>query len=116
MIISAITDASSRNTNFDAVNEGFEGELSYLLTPTIRVDFNFLEVTAEVDGVAMLVDPLNINKGTMRIPSPATGNMVDIVPGTNGLMQVGWTDGGPVFKFAGYSCNSPANDPALCAG
>jgi outer membrane receptor for ferric coprogen and ferric-rhodotorulic acid len=26
MIISAITDASSRNVNFDAVNEGFEGE------------------------------------------------------------------------------------------
>ena len=111
MIVSAITDASSRNVNFDAVNEGFEGELSYLLTPTIRVDFNFLEVTAEVDGVAMLVDPLNINGGTMRVPSPVTGNMVDPVPGTQGLMNVGWTDAGPIFKFAGYSCNSPFFNP-----
>ena len=111
MIISAITDASSRNVNFDAVNEGFEGEISYLLTPTLRVDFNFLEVTAEVDGTAMLVDPLNINNGTMRIPSPVTGNMVDVVPGTQGLMNVGWTDAGPIFKFAGYACNSPFFNP-----
>ena len=111
MTIAAITDASSRNVNFDAVNEGFEGEISYLLTPTLRVDFNFLEVTAEVDGTAMLVDPLNINNGTMRIPSPVTGNMVDIVPGTQGLMNVGWTDAGPIFKFAGYACNSPFFNP-----
>lgn len=111
MIISAITDASSRNVNFDAVNEGFEGELSFLLTPTVRVDFNFLEVSAEVDGVAMLVDPLNINNATMRIPSPVTGNMADVVPGTQGLMNIGWTDKGPIFKFAGYACNSPFFNP-----
>ena len=59
----------------------------------------------------MLVDPLNINGGTMRVPSPATGNMVDPVPGTQGLMNVGWTDAGPIFKFAGYSCNSPFFNP-----
>ena len=44
----------------------------------------------------------------MRIPSPVTGNMVDpVVPGTQGLMNVGWTDAGAIYKFAGYACNSP---------
>ena len=59
----------------------------------------------------MLVDPLNIVIGTKRVPSPITGNMVDPVPGTNGLMNVGFTDAGPVYKFAGYSCNSPFFNP-----
>ena len=111
MIISSITDASSRNVNFDATNEGFEGEISYLLTPTVRVDFNFLDVRSKVDGTAMLTDPLNIVNGTRRVPSPISGNMVDVVPGTQGLMNVGFTDAGPVYKFAGYSCNTPFFNP-----
>ena len=75
------------------------------------MDFNFLDVTSEVAGTAMLVDPLNIVLGTKRIASPITGNMVDPVPGTNGLMNVGFTDAGPVYKFAGYSCNNPFFNP-----
>tara|TARA_B100000902_G_scaffold7987_1_gene10121 strand:- start:1599 stop:4397 length:2799 start_codon:yes stop_codon:yes gene_type:complete len=111
MIISSITDAGSRNTNFDAEISGFEGEFTYLLSETLRMDLNFLDVTSEVAGTAMLVDPLNIVIGTKRVPSPITGNMVDAVPGTNGLMNVGFTDAGPVYKFAGYSCNSPFFNP-----
>ncbi len=76
MIISSITDAGSRNTNFDAEISGFEGEFTYLLSETLRMDLNFLDVTSEVAGTAMLVDPLNIVIGTKRVPSPITGNMV----------------------------------------
>lgn len=118
MIISSITDAGSRNVNFDATIEGFEGEISFLLTDSTRIDFNFLDVTSEVDGTAMLVDPLNIVLGTKRVPIPAgalpwgdAGQMVSVVPGSSGLMQVGWTDAGPVFKFAGYSCNTSSFNP-----
>ena len=126
MIISSITDASSRNVNFDASISGVEGEISFLLTDTTRIDFNFLDVTSEVDGEAMLIDPLNITLGTQRIPFPAgslaalgfdalgipyAGQMVVAVPGSDGLMRVGMTDAGPVFKFAGYSCNTPFFNP-----
>ena len=111
MIVSSITDAGSRNANLDSEISGFEGEFSYLISDTLRMDLNFLDVTSEVAGTAMLTDPLNIVLGTKRVPSPVTGNMVDPVPGTNGLMNVGFTDAGPVFKFAGYSCNSPFFNP-----
>ena len=126
MIISSITDASSRNVNFDAEIEGFEGEFSFLLTDTTRIDFNFLDVTSEVVGDSMLIDPLNITVATQRIPIPAgslaslgldalgipyAGLMAVAVPGSDGLMRVGMTDTGPVFKFGGYACNTPFFNP-----
>ena len=118
MIISSINDAGSRNVNLDATIEGVEGEFSFLLTDSTRIDFNFVDVTSEVDGTSMQVDPLNIVLGTKRVPIPAgafpwgdAGKMVSIVPGSSGLMTVGMTDAGPVFKFAGYSCNTPNFNP-----
>lgn len=116
MIISSITDASSRNTNLDAENSGFEGEFSFILTDTIRIDFNFLEVSNEVVSSSMLVDPLNPVLGTKRIPNPVTGNMVDAVPGTMGLMNVGFTDAGPIYKYAGYGCANPFFNPLASIG
>jgi len=110
-IVSSITDAGSRNVNIDSTTEGFEGEIAYLVTDTLRLDFNFLSLDSEVASGTLLVDPLNIIGATQRIPSPITGNMADVVPGTNGLMQVGFTDAGPLYKFAGYSCTTPFFNP-----
>ena len=110
-IVSSITDAGSRNVNIDSTTEGFEGEIAYLVTDTLRLDFNFLSLDSEVANGTLLVDPLNIIGATQRIPSPLTGNMADVVPGTNGLMQVGFTDAGPLYKFAGYSCTIPFFNP-----
>ena len=110
-IVSSITDAGSRNVNIDTTTEGFEGEIAYLVTDTLRLDFNFLSLENEVANGTLLVDPLNIIGATQRIPSPLTGNMADIVPGSSGLMQVGFTDAGPIYKFAGYSCTTPLFNP-----
>ena len=119
-IVSAITDAGSRNTNLDATNEGLEGQITYLLTDNTRVDFSFTSIESEVGSGQSQVDPLNITGGTMRVPIPAgvlpwgdadAGKMASIVPGSNGLMQVGFTDKGPVYKFAGYACTVPTFNP-----
>ena len=77
-IVSSITDAGSRNVNIDSTTEGFEGEIAYLVTDTLRLDANFLSLDSEVCNWRnrnLLVDPLNIIGGTQRIPSPLTGNM-----------------------------------------
>ena len=115
MIISTITDAGSKNTNLDAEIDGFEGQFSYLITDDTRLDFNFLTVDSVVSNDAMLVDALNINAGTVRVPFP-DGSLVQTIPeiggvSTLGFLRYGLTDAGPVYKFAGYSCTNPFFNP-----
>ena len=63
----------------------------------------------------MLVDALNINAGTVRVPFP-DGSLVQTIPeiggvSTLGFLRYGLTDAGPVYKFAGYSCTNPFFNP-----
>ena len=98
-IVSSITDAGSRNVNIDSTTEGFEGEIAYLVTDTLRLDFNFLSLTVKLMNLNLLVIHLNINGGTQGYPSPVfCSNMADTVPGTNGI-NASWfyLDAGPVY-------------------
>ena len=89
MIISTITDAGSKNTNLDAEIDGFEGQFSYLITDDTRLDFNFLTVDSVVSNDAMLVDALNINAGTVRVPFP-DGSLVQTIPEIGGVSTLGF--------------------------
>ena len=88
-----------QENNIDSTTEGFEGEIAYLSYRYFKTRFNFLEfrqLSLQTDPLLVIL--LNIHWSNFApIPSPLDWEILQILlPGTNGLMQVGFTDPGPL--------------------
>ena len=119
MLISSIVNAGSRNVNTDAEIEGFEGNMLLYLNETLSIDLTFLKVDTEITSLS-LINPVNINNATARVPLPAAlgGGLMLPIASTGGVLSVGATDAGLVYKFAGFMCLAPFNpfDPTGATG
>ena len=109
MLISSIVNAGSRNVNTDAEVSGLEGNMVLFLNETTSVDVTLLKAESEITNLS-LVNPTNINNATSRTMLPAAlgGGLVQQL-GQGGVLTVGATDAGLVYKFAGYLCLEPFN-------
>ena len=122
MLISSIVNAGSRNVNTDAEINGFEGNLLFYMNETTSVDLTWLKVDSEITALS-LINPVNINNATARAPLPASlgGGLMLPIASTGGVLSVGATDAGLVYKFAGFMCLAPFNPfdttgAAVCKG
>ena len=109
MLISSIVNAGSRNVNTDAEVSGLEGNMVLFLNETTSVDVTLLKAESEITSLS-LINPTNINNATSRTMLPAAlgGGLVQQL-GQGGVLTVGATDAGLVYKFAGYLCLEPFN-------
>ena len=109
MLISSIVNAGSRNVNTDAEVSGLEGNMVLFLNETASVDVTLLKAESEITNLS-LINPTNINNATSRTMLPAAlgGGLVQQL-GQGGVLTVGATDAGLVYKFAGYLCLEPFN-------
>jgi len=109
MLISSIVNAGSRNVNTDAEVNGLEGNMVLFLNETASVDVTLLKAESEITNLS-LINPTNINNATSRTMLPAAlgGGLVQQL-GQGGVLTVGATDAGLVYKFAGYLCLEPFN-------
>jgi len=109
MLISSIVNAGSRNVNTDAEVNGLEGNMVLFLNETTSVDVTLLKAESEITNLS-LINPTNINNATSRTMLPAAlgGGLVQQL-GQGGVLTVGATDAGLVYKFAGYLCLEPFN-------
>jgi len=109
MLISSIVNAGSRNVNTDAEVSGLEGNMVLFLNETTSVDVTLLKAESEITNLS-LINPTNINNATSRTMLPAAlgGGLVQQL-GQGGVLTVGATDAGLVYKFAGYLCLEPFN-------
>jgi outer membrane receptor protein involved in Fe transport len=110
MLISSIVNAGSRNVNTDAEIEGFEGNLLLFINETTSIDMTWLKVETEITKLS-LINPININNATARAPLPAAlgGGLMLPLAATGGILVLGNTDAGIVYKFAGFMCLEPFN-------
>ena len=109
MLISSIVNAGSRNVNTDAEVSGLEGNMVLFLNETTSVDVTLLKAESEITNLS-LINPTNINNATSRtmLPDALGGGLVQQL-GQGGVLTVGATDAGLVYKFAGYLCLEPFN-------
>ena len=109
MLISSIVNAGSKNVNTDAEISGLEGNMILFLNETTSIDVTLLKAESEITKLS-LINPTNINNATARAPLPAIlgGGLVQQL-GPGGVLTVGATDAGLVYKFAGYLCLDPFN-------
>ena len=109
MLISSIVNAGSRNVNTDAEVSGLEGNMLLYLSETTSIDVTLLSVESEITDLT-LINPTNINNATARAALPAVlgGGLVQRL-GPGGVLTVGNTDAGLVYKFAGFLCLVPFN-------
>ena len=110
MLISSIVNAGSKNVNTDAEIGGLEGNMVLFLSETTSIDMTLLSVESEITELS-LINPVNINNATARalLPPALGGGLVAAIPGTGGILTVGNTDAGLVYKFAGFMCLQPFN-------
>ena len=109
MLISSIVNAGSRNVNTDAEISGLEGNMVLFLSETTSIDVTMLMAESEITDLT-LINPVNINNATSRtLLPPALGGGLVASLGTGGLLTVGNTDAGLVYKFAGFMCLDPFN-------
>ena len=109
MLISSIVNAGSRNVNTDAEINGLEGNMLLFLNETTSIDVTFLKADTEITSLS-LINPVNINNATARAPLPAAlGGGLMTPLGAGGVLSVGNTDAGLVYKFAGFMCLAPFN-------
>ena len=110
MLISSIVNAGSKNVNTDAEISGLEGNMVLFLSETTSIDMTLLSVESEITELS-LINPVNINNATARalLPPALGGGLVAAIPGTGGILTVGNTDAGLVYKFAGFMCLQPFN-------
>ena len=104
MLISSIVNAGSRNVNTDAEVSGLEGNMVMFLSETTSIDVTMLMTESEITDLT-LINPTNINNATARANLPAFlgGGLVQRL-GPGGVLTVGNTDAGLVYKFAGFLC------------
>jgi outer membrane receptor protein involved in Fe transport len=109
MLISSIVNAGSKNVNTDAEISGLEGNMILFLNETTSVDVTLLKAESEITNLS-LINPTNINNATSRamLPDALGGGLVQRL-GEGGILTVGATDAGLVYKFAGYLCLEPFN-------
>ena len=109
MLISSIVNAGSRNVNTDAEISGLEGNMVLFLSETTSIDVTMLMAESEITDLT-LINPVNINNATSRaLLPPALGGGLVASLGDGGLLTVGNTDAGLVYKFAGFMCLDPFN-------
>ena len=110
MLISSIVNAGSRNVNTDAEINGLEGNMVLFLSETTSIDVTLLMAESEITDLS-LINPVNINNATSRalLPPALGGGLIAAVPGLGGILTVGNTDAGLVYKFAGFMCLDPFN-------
>jgi len=109
MLISSIVNAGSKNVNTDAEISGLEGNMVLFLSETTSIDVTMLMAESEITDLT-LINPVNINNATSRaLLPPALGGGLVASLGTGGLLTVGNTDAGLVYKFAGFMCLDPFN-------
>ena len=104
MLIASIVNAGSRNVNTDAEVSGLEGNMVMFLSETTSIDVTMLMAESEITDLT-LINPTNINNATARANLPAFlgGGLVQRL-GPGGVLTVGNTDAGLVYKFAGFMC------------
>jgi len=104
MLIASIVNAGSRNVNTDAEVSGLEGNMVMFLSETTSIDVTMLMTESEITDLT-LINPTNINNATARANLPAFlgGGLVQRL-GPGGVLTVGNTDAGLVYKFAGFLC------------
>ena len=109
MLISSIVNAGSKNVNTDAEISGLEGNMILFLNETTSIDVTLLKAESEITNLS-LINPTNINNATSRamLPDALGGGLVQRL-GEGGVLTVGATDAGLVYKFAGYLCLEPFN-------
>jgi len=109
MLISSIVNAGSKNVNTDAEVSGLEGNMVLFLNETTSIDVTLLKAESEITNLS-LINPTNINNASARALLPASlgGGLVQRL-GQGGVLTVGATDAGLVYKFAGYLCLEPFN-------
>ena len=109
MLISSIVNAGSKNVNTDAEISGLEGNMILFLNETTSIDVTLLKAESEITNLS-LINPTNINNATSRamLPDALGGGLVQRL-GEGGILTVGATDAGLVYKFAGYLCLEPFN-------
>ena len=109
MLISSIVNAGSKNVNTDAEVSGLEGNMVLFLNETTSIDVTLLKAESEITNLS-LINPTNINNASARALLPASlgGGLVQRL-GEGGVLTVGATDAGLVYKFAGYLCLEPFN-------
>ena len=109
MLISSIVNAGSKNVNTDAEISGLEGNMILFLSETTSIDLTLLIAESEITKLS-LINPTNINNATARalLPAALGGGLVQQL-GAGGVLTVGATDAGLVYKFAGYLCLDPFN-------
>lgn len=109
MLISSIVNAGSKNVNTDAEVSGLEGNMVLFLNETTSIDVTLLKAESEITNLS-LINPTNINNASARamLPAELGGGLVQQL-GEGGVLTVGATDAGLVYKFAGYLCLEPFN-------
>ena len=109
MLISSIVNAGSKNVNTDAEVSGLEANMILFLSETTSIDVTLLKAESEITNLS-LINPTNINNASARALLPASlgGGLVQRL-GEGGVLTVGATDAGLVYKFAGYLCLEPFN-------
>ncbi len=109
MLISSIVNAGSRNVNTDAEINGLEGNMVLFLSETTSIDVTLLMAESEITNLS-LINPVNINNATSRalLPPALGGGLVQRL-GAGGVLTVGNTDAGLIYKFAGFMCLVPFN-------
>ena len=109
MLISSIVNAGSKNVNTDAEVSGLEANMILFLSETTSIDVTLLKAESEITNLS-LINPTNINNASARALLPASlgGGLVQRL-GEGGVLTVGATDSGLVYKFAGYLCLEPFN-------
>ena len=80
------------------------------LNETLSIDLTLLKVDTEITSLS-LINPVNINNATARVPLPAAlgGGLMLPIASSGGVLSVGATDAGLVYKFAGFMCLAPFN-------
>ena len=97
--VSKITQQTALNENFDATNQGFEGEFIWVPTENWRFSANLAWLDAELDGGSSL-DPADINQ---------RGTTENIVTTPNSNIYTGADCPGGVIPCAGLEANLDGN-------
>ena len=99
-LVAAVVNTGTQNKNIDAEFTGFEGNMMWFLSETMKLEANWLFLDHEVVSDTMLIDYLN----------PTGTNLVyqGSAPGAFGLTTVAVdpATGVPFFKSAGYNCSA----------
>ena len=100
MLIAAIVDDASINTNVDAEVTGFEGNLSVFLSENTNLTFNWLAIDNEVTDDISIINYLNPMGAFYDTYLGPVGN-------STGLLTGALFGGTALFKSGGYNCLSP---------